>query len=72
MNLNDGGKVYLAIYDMLGRKVKILVDTYETMGTKTIKWNADNQYGQKVPSGLYLYCMVTNQERKIKKLVLLN
>ena len=70
--LNDGGKVYLAIYDMLGREVKILVDTYETMGTKTIKWNADNHYGQKVPSGLYLYCMVTKEERKIKKLVLLN
>jgi len=71
-NLRNGGEVFITVYDMIGREVKTLVNKYETAGVKTIEWSADNHFGQRVPSGIYFYCMVTKDDKKIKKLLLLN
>jgi hypothetical protein len=45
--------VSMAIYDVLGNLVNVLVDGPIPAGTHEVVWNATNQDGGKVPSGTY-------------------
>ena len=50
-----GEKVILSVYDITGTLVRTLVDGIGKPGTHEILWNARNENGEKVPSGLYFY-----------------
>ncbi|APF17745.1 hypothetical protein Calab_2214 [Caldithrix abyssi DSM 13497] len=49
------GKVTIAIYDVLGRKVRTLVDQDMMPGTYTAMWDGTNDAGHRVTSGVYFY-----------------
>ena len=49
-----GGRVRLAIYDLAGRLVRSLVDGVETPGEKRAIWDARDDEGRALPSGMYL------------------
>ncbi|NUO80372.1 T9SS type A sorting domain-containing protein [candidate division KSB1 bacterium] len=63
--------VQLAIYNLLGEKVRTLVDTKESAGVKHITWDGRNDHGQAVSSGVYLYRLEAGEFRMAKRLVLL-
>jgi hypothetical protein len=63
--------VTLKIYDLLGRTVRTLVDRYTTPGTYKVVWDARNDAGNLVPSGVYLYRMESSHFAQVKRLVLL-
>jgi hypothetical protein len=63
--------VSLKIYDMLGREVKTLVNSEQNIGTHSVQWNGDNNYGNKVSSGIYLYKIVAGNFIMTKKMLLL-
>ncbi len=69
--LPKASNVKVVIYDMLGREVKTLVDNYQTPGNHQIVWNGDNNYGEKVASGAYIYRVVAGNYIATKKMVLL-
>lgn len=46
--------VTLAIYDMLGREVAVLVDEFQSPGRRSVQWNATGAAGDPIASGLYL------------------
>ncbi len=48
-------RITLYVYDILGRKVKALVDERKPAGRYTVQWNGTNDTGQPVASGVYLY-----------------
>jgi C1A family cysteine protease len=48
-------KVKLTIFDLSGRKVKILEDRYQTSGYKSLVWDGTNDEGNTVASGIYFY-----------------
>jgi hypothetical protein len=48
-------QVDLIIYNILGEKVRVLVDEYQNAGRWNIFWDGKNQQGQVVASGIYLY-----------------
>jgi subtilisin-like proprotein convertase family protein len=58
--------VSLAIYDILGREIKTLVNEYRQAGTYTINWDASNY-----PSGIYFYRLNTKNFTDTKKMVLI-
>jgi len=62
--------VTLTIYDILGHKVVQLSDQSYPAGKYQLQWNATNQSGQKVSSGIYFYHLYTAQFSKIRKMVL--
>tara|TARA_B110000263_G_scaffold192392_1_gene170373 strand:- start:210 stop:1685 length:1476 start_codon:yes stop_codon:yes gene_type:complete len=70
-DLPEYGLVNITIYDMMGRIVKTLVNSSQTAGYKSIKWNATNDRNESVSSGLYLYSIQAGEFRQIKKMVLL-
>ena len=70
-DLPEDGLVNITIYDMMGRKVKTLVNNPQTAGYKSIKWNATNDRNEPVSAGLYLYTIQAGELRQTKKMVLL-
>ncbi|WP_456426599.1 FG-GAP-like repeat-containing protein [Rhodocaloribacter sp.] len=47
--------VMLAVYDVLGRRVRTLATGVRTAGTHRVAWDGRNDAGAAVPSGMYFY-----------------
>lgn len=65
--LNIHGDVYLTIYDVLGRKVVILVDDFQYAGIHRIRFSAEDY---QLASGIYLYRLTVNKTTVTKKMIL--
>jgi uncharacterized delta-60 repeat protein len=52
-SLPQESRVRLGIYDLLGRRVKVLIDEIEDAGFKAIEWDALDESGKPVSSGVY-------------------
>ncbi|MBT3961025.1 MAG: T9SS type A sorting domain-containing protein, partial [Candidatus Marinimicrobia bacterium] len=63
--------VNITIYDMLGREVRTLVNTTQDAGFKSVIWNATNNQGMSVSSGVYIYSIEAGEFTQTKKMVLL-
>ncbi|MBE76825.1 MAG: hypothetical protein CMG41_03695 [Candidatus Marinimicrobia bacterium] len=70
-DLPEDGLVNITIYDMMGRKVKTLVNSSQTAGFKSVPWNATNNRNEEVSAGLYLYTIQAGEFRQTKKMVFL-
>jgi hypothetical protein len=64
-------EVLLVVYDILGRHVKTLINTSQTAGYKSIKWNGTNDQGQYVSAGMYFYYLQAGKFSKVRKMILL-
>jgi flagellar hook assembly protein FlgD len=69
--LFEGCYVKLTVYNMLGQKVKTLVNEYQNAGFRVVDWNGRNEEGYEVASGLYLYRFETPNYSDTKKMILL-
>ena len=63
--------VNIAIYDMMGKKIKTLVSGFQTLGYKTIKWDATDEQNHPVSAGLYLYTIHADEFRYTRKMMVL-
>ncbi|MCH8325994.1 MAG: T9SS type A sorting domain-containing protein, partial [Bacteroidetes bacterium] len=63
--------VTLKIYNMLGQEVKTLVNEQKNAGTFNVQWKGDNDSGNKVSSGTYIYRVIAGSHIFTKKLILL-
>ena len=63
--LPQNGKIELIIYDITGRQLETLVNTFQTAGYHTISWNASSY-----PSGVYLIRMASGDFTQTQKVVL--
>ena len=70
-DLPEDGLVNITVYDMMGRIVKTLINSSQTAGYKSIRWNATNDRNEPVSAGLYLYTIQAGEFRQTKKMVLL-
>jgi len=64
--------VELTVYDLLGKKVKTLVDSKLSSGVHSVIWDGTNGSGVKVGSGVYYYTIKTNDGNTLtRKMVLM-
>lgn len=63
--------VKLEVYNVLGQKVKTLVDEKLTPGLKEVEWDGVNDKGFEVASGIYFYKISADDFSDIKKMVML-
>ena len=61
--------VNLTIYNMLGQKVKSFDMIGIQAGKHTLRWNATNDLGEKVGTGVYLYQLQTKDFMKTRKMI---
>ena len=51
----DNSRVRIVVYDVLGREVRTLVDTYKGAGSYQSVWNARDNDNSPVSSGVYIF-----------------
>ena len=68
--LSISAEVTLTVFDMLGRKIRTLVNTQQTAGSYEIVWNGRNDAGETVGSGIYLYRLSASGQQQVKKMLL--
>ncbi|MBD3232190.1 MAG: T9SS type A sorting domain-containing protein [candidate division Zixibacteria bacterium] len=59
--LPSDGHTKLEVYDLLGKRVEVLIDEYRRSGNHSVIWNAE-----RVASGIY-FCRLTQGEQKVTK-----
>lgn len=63
--------VQLSVFNLLGGKIATIVDKNQAAGEYTIHWNATDDNGRKVASGVYFYRIQAGDFVSIKKMLLL-
>ena len=63
--------VSINIYDVMGRKIKSLVNINQEAGYRSIIWNGTNDFGQSVSVGMYIYTIQAGKFRQTRKMVIL-
>jgi hypothetical protein len=63
--------VDVSIFDVQGQIIRTLTDNTFAAGTHNVKWNADNDQGASVPSGIYFYRLKSKHFNKTGKMILL-
>ena len=63
--------VRASIYNILGQEVIILLDGIHSAGYKNLQWHGNNQFGQRVGSGIYFVRVHYNEKVFTNKLMLL-
>jgi len=62
--------VSLVIYDILGHRVRELLNENLSTGKHVITWDATDQQGIRVASGIYFYILQTPSTRLVGKMIL--
>ncbi|MBA65778.1 MAG: hypothetical protein CMG55_08260 [Candidatus Marinimicrobia bacterium] len=70
-DLDYTSKVNVTVYNILGNEIITLQNGELHAGRHAIQWNANNTYGQKVPSGLYLYRVTSDNRILTGKMLLM-
>jgi uncharacterized protein (TIGR02145 family) len=70
--LSRPSEVTLAIYNLMGQKIKTLIDGYKPAGSGQVIWDATNDSGHGVAAGVYIYSMQADGLRANKKMMLID
>lgn len=67
----NAGKVTLEIYNVLGQKIRTLLQNEVTAGTHLSVWNGLDDTGKQVSTGVYFYKLTTKNFTDTKKMILM-
>jgi hypothetical protein len=67
-NLSRSSLVLLSIYNILGQKVRTLVNEYQKAGPKTVTWDGKDEKGKDLSSGIYFYQLSVGSPGKLGEL----
>lgn len=70
-SLSTDANVHVAVYNVLGAEVSVLVDGFQPAGVHEAIWEGRDAAGRQVPSGLYLYRLRTPDMTVTRTMVLL-
>ncbi len=68
--LRQNVHVKLIIYDLMGRKVRTLVDEQQSYGQYRILWHGHDDSGEAVSAGIYYYRLTGGRHRQMGKMLL--
>ena len=70
-DLAAGGDVRLSVYNLLGQRIRLLVEDHQIAGAYSITWNGVDDAGQSVASGVYLYRIESDGLVESRRMLLL-
>ena len=70
-DLPKRSQVTLGIYDLLGKKIKTLVNQSQDAGNKTAVWDGTDNLGRQMSAGVYLYRIQAGDFTQTRKMLLL-
>lgn len=65
-----GGQVQLAVYDVSGRLVRMLVNGTTNAGIHEVIWDGLDNSGREVASGVYMYRIHTGEDVAVRRMLL--
>ena len=65
------GETSIDIYDISGRRIRTLVDSYLPAGVNYVSWDGRDNGGVRVPSGLYFLRLQNGVSRQSKRIAVL-
>jgi flagellar hook assembly protein FlgD len=68
--LPEATRVTIAIYNLLGQRVKTLVSGQQIAGVHKVVWDGKDNLGNQVASGVYIYRLETENYSLSRKMVL--
>ena len=69
--LPERSAVDLAVYNLLGQKIKTLINESLPANNYVFEWDGTNDNGVKVASGVYLYKLISDNYTETKKMIML-
>ena len=69
--LPEETRVVISIYDLMGRKVRTLINDVQDAGYRSVMWNATNDMGRLVSAGVYIYSIQAGDFIQNRKMVLM-
>lgn len=69
--LPEAGQVHLAIYNLLGQEVRVLVNERKAAGSFTVTWDGTDALGRRLASGVYLYRIQAGRFSETRRMLLL-
>ena len=70
-DLPEAGNVNLAIYNLMGQKIRTLSSVNMTPGYHAIIWDGTNDMGSQVATGMYFYSIQSSDFQATKKMLFL-
>lgn len=70
-DIPQASTVQISIYNSIGQLVRTLVDGEYAPGAYTVTWDARDDAGLRVASGLYYYKLIAGDFASVRKLVLM-
>ncbi len=69
--ISTAGDVEIIVYNILGHKTAQIASGRHQTGSYTATWDGTNENGEGVPSGIYFYELITEEETLARKMLLL-
>ena len=70
-DLPSDGSVQIDVYNLLGQRVRRLVEAPHGAGRHSVAWDARDDQGHRVAAGVYLYRLTANSGVRVRKMLLL-
>jgi hypothetical protein len=70
-SITEQSDVLLEVFDILGRRVTTLVNENLNIGHHTVTWDATDQSGRSISSGLYIYRLQAGTKVETKRMMFL-
>jgi len=67
----ENGYVELAIFNLLGEKVRVVLNEIQSAGAYEVRWNGTDNNNNPLSSGIYLYRLTSGAFNYTKKMILL-
>ena len=65
------GRVVIEIFNVIGNRVRILLDAEQNTGEHTTVWDGMNDLGEQVSAGVYFYQMTADNFKATRKMILI-
>jgi hypothetical protein len=64
-------QVTIKIFNILGQHVRTLVNEFKLAGNHSITWDRTDNFGNEVPSGIYVYVMSAQDFEMMKRMIIM-
>lgn len=70
-SLERAGNVKLEVYNVIGQRIRTLMDQYCGAGEYSVEWDGRSESGQSVASGIYFYRLTSDEYSRTRKMMLM-
>jgi len=71
-SIDKSGYVNLSVFNIMGQKVRTLIDDYQTAGSHVVIWNGFDDDGKNAGAGVYIYQLKSTNHSESKKMLLID